>query len=385
MAKRAKKEEVELSDVGKLMVKNTLEEDKTKQEILNDLKKNPKYKEYFSAYNKETVKMFIKHFADAKWRYLKYGEMYLKKEDEETSRYKFRAEQYFWQIQQKKLFDKQCLWRAEKIQIPEIELSNEFDYWEEAIKTCPFIEPVTEAEFNLFMEFINSDDFQFENDYEYASWQAHIYISDDEDNLDEDFPDWYQFHNEKTGNAELMKLPDIRGAKENKYLHISSKPRMETYYKEHPEALNPVQDSRPMMPYGEDELIAFIKKYDDPILLKYHALIDRGEYDDDGLPGLSKALEDLKNAEIEIPVAEGDSWQETVINSMAEHELRMLNKALPIVYDEYLFRVHNNIAMGYSEKEIEGQERNKKTVDDHYRVNILLGRKLNGEPEDFNF
>src|ERR1017187_5739721 len=384
MAKRAKKEEVELSEVGKLMVKNTLEDDKLKQEILTDLKKNPKYKEYFSAFNKDTVNMFIKHFADAKWRYLKYGEMYLKKEDEETSRYKFRAEQYFWQIQQKKLFDKQCLWRAEKIQIPGLELSNEFGYWEDAIKTCPFIDPVTEDEFNLFMEFVNSDDFQFDNDYEYCSWQAHFIIADaDED--DEEMPDYYKFHNEKTGAGELLKLHDIRGAKEKKYMNFSSVQRMETYKKEHPENVENKPDPRPMMPFGEDELIEFVKKYDDPILLKYHALIDRGEVDDGGHYGLNKALEDLKNAEIPIPVAEGDSWQETIINSMAQHELRMLNKALPIVYDEYLFRVQNNIAMGYSESELEDQARKNKTSEDHYRTSILLGRKLNGEPEDLNF
>jgi hypothetical protein len=385
MAKRAKKEEVELSEVGKLMVKNTLEEDKLKQEILSDLKKNPKYKEFFSTYNKQTVQAFIKHFADAKWRYLKYGEMYLKKEDEETSRYKFRAEQYFWQIQQKKLFDKQCLWRAEKIQIPEIQLSNEFNYWEEAVKTCPFIDPVTETEFNLFLEFINSEYFEFDNDYEYCSWQSYYMVFEDDESLDEDMPGWYQFHNKKTGSGELMKLPDIRGTKESKYIKFASKERMEIYKEEHPEYNEDNHDKRPSISFGNDELISFIKRFEDPVLLKYHALIDRGEYDDNDLPGFSKALEDLKNAEIPIPVSEGASWQETIINSMAEHELRMLNKALPIVFDEYLFRVQNNIAMGYSDKEIESQERNKKTLDDNYRKSILQGRKLNGEPEDLNF
>src|SRR5687767_8395140 len=45
------------------------------------------------------------------------------------------------EIQQKKLFDMQCLWRAEKISIPAIEVSTDFDYWEEDIFNCPFLEP----------------------------------------------------------------------------------------------------------------------------------------------------------------------------------------------------------------------------------------------------
>ena len=296
MAKRVKKEEAELSDVGKLMVKNTLEDDKLKQEILMDLKKNPKYKEYFSTYNKQTVTAFINHYAEAKWRYLKYGDMYLKREDEETSRYKYRAEQYFWQIQQKKLFDKQCLWRAERIQIPEIIVSEDFNYWGSAIKTCPFIEPVSEEDFNTFMEFINSEYYIYDNDYEYIEWQSHYICSEIED-FAEDIPDYYRFMMELRNGGTYMKLPDIRGDKEQKYSGLAGKQRLEEYYAENPEQKNVVHDNRPMIGYNDDIIVDFIKQFEAPIMLEYHNLVDRNEYDDDGWPELSHALEDLKNAE----------------------------------------------------------------------------------------
>lgn len=384
MGKKVKKEEPELSDVGKLMIKNTIEDDKQKQEILNDLKKNPKYKKYFAPYNKQTVQMFIRAYADAKWRYLKYGEMYLKKEDKETSRYKYRAEQCFWQIQQKKLFNVQCLWRAEKIQLPGIFLSREFEYWEKAIKTCPYIDPVTEEEFNLYLDYLNSDFYNYGNSDEYSDWQG-LYMYHGDEDYEDDYPDWYKFYDEKKGTGDLFKLPDLRGEKENKYVKIAANNRMEIYKKEHPEYKDPVNDPRPMISYGDETLVEFIKKFDDPILLKYHELIDRAEYDDDEFPELSEALEDLKNAEIPIIVEEGSCWQDTIIKSMASHQIRQLNKALPIVYDEYLFRLQNNIAFGYTDEEIEEQERERKMVDDSFKISILLGRKLNSEPEDFNF
>ncbi len=386
MAKRAKKaEEEELSDVGKLMVKTTLEDDKLRREILEDLKKNPKYKEYFKDFNKQTVNMFIKMFADAKFRYLKYGEMYLKQEDQESSRYKARAEQYFWQIQQKKLFDKQCLWRAEKITIDEIEIGEQFEYWGEAIKTCPFIEPVTETEFNLFLDFINSDQYRYDNNYDYASWQDHFTLKDAEEEDDDEMPDYYRFHNIQTGSGELIKLPDIRGAKEDKYIQITQAQRTEVYHQEHPEIPKPEYDIRPQISFGEQQLMDFIKKFDDPIIQKYHELIDRGEYDDEGFPSLSIALNDLKDAEIPIPVAEGDCWQDVIINSMSQHEVRMLNKVLPIVFDEYQFRVQNNIGFGYTDDETEGQKSKTEMIEDHFKKNILEGRRLNGEPQDFKF
>src|SRR5665213_706974 len=368
MGKKIKKEEQELSDVGKLMIKNTIDDDKQKQEILKDLKKNPRYKKFYAPYNKQTVQMFIRAYADAKWRYLKYGEMYLKKEDKETSRYKYRAEECFWQIQQKKLFNVQCLWRAEKIQLPGILLSHEFDYWEKAIKTCPYINPVTEEEYNMYLDYLNSDFYNYGNSDEYCDWQSWTILIDDDS---EDYPDWYKFYDERKGTGDLIKLPNLRGEKEEKYLKIAATNRMEVYKKEHPEYMEPVSDPRPMISYGDDELIEFIKKFDDPILLKYHELMDRSEYDDDEFPELSEALEDLKNAEVPILVENGSCWQDTIIKSMASHQIRQLNKALPIVYDEYLFRLQNNIAFGYTDEEIESQEREKKMLEDSYKKSIL--------------
>ena len=62
------------------------------------------------------------------------------------------------EILQKKLFDMQCLWRAEKIIIPEINVSSDFRYWEANIFNCPFIEPVTENEIEIILKHLTKEE-----------------------------------------------------------------------------------------------------------------------------------------------------------------------------------------------------------------------------------
>ena len=57
-------------------------------------------------------------------------------------------------IQQKKLFDKQCLWRAEKIKIDGLQLCCEFLLWENNILNCPFIDPVSEEDLSDYIFFL---------------------------------------------------------------------------------------------------------------------------------------------------------------------------------------------------------------------------------------
>ena len=57
-------------------------------------------------------------------------------------------------IQQKKLFDKQCQWRAETFTHPAIETTSDFNYWEKNILNCPFIDPITEEDVALYIEFL---------------------------------------------------------------------------------------------------------------------------------------------------------------------------------------------------------------------------------------
>src|SRR4051794_32380339 len=154
-------------------------------------------------------------------------------------------------IQQKKLFDKQCLWRAEMFQHSAIETTADFSYWEHNILNCPFIEPVSDDDLGLYIRFLNEylgEDLTF-----LGSWQdyntynsSHATVAklmqkkdvdedndnnednddedegnyEDEDNYDEEeqggslMPPWYLFVNQHRGDGHYLLLPDKRQEKE---------------------------------------------------------------------------------------------------------------------------------------------------------------------------
>ncbi|HEX2983457.1 MAG TPA: hypothetical protein VHO28_07930, partial [Ignavibacteriales bacterium] len=103
-------------------------------EIIFDLKTNSIYKDFFGKYNKTSVESFINNYAFQKANLLKYGESYLLNEEKLFLTQKNKAELRLWEIQQKKLFNLQCQWRAGMISLPEIETSYDFKYWEKNIE-----------------------------------------------------------------------------------------------------------------------------------------------------------------------------------------------------------------------------------------------------------
>src|SRR5665213_924310 len=103
-----------------------LKNEETAKRIINetyeDLKNNSKYKEYFEQYRPDSIEEFIKSYSQQKGNcWLRHGEMYLKLENDAHNWFRVEADKCLWEIQQKKLFNLQCLWRAEKIQLEGVE------------------------------------------------------------------------------------------------------------------------------------------------------------------------------------------------------------------------------------------------------------------------
>src|ERR1035437_4003016 len=98
-----------------------LKKEEENQRIINesyeDLQNNPKYKEFFEQYNSDSVKEFMKHYALEKGSWTKHGKLFLQMELKFTNQFRTHAYEGLWEIQQKKLFNLQCLWRAEQIEL----------------------------------------------------------------------------------------------------------------------------------------------------------------------------------------------------------------------------------------------------------------------------
>ena len=133
-----------LSAYGQEEINKTLTHEKIVKEVEEDLTNNPRYKEFFEKYSTSSVKSFIDSYKSGKANWTMWGETFSAMEQEKILKYTTIANNKLWEIQQKKLFNLQCQWRAEAITIPEITISYEFTYWEKFIEQCPFLPPISE-------------------------------------------------------------------------------------------------------------------------------------------------------------------------------------------------------------------------------------------------
>ena len=362
-------------------------ENEIEKEIENDLRTNPRYKSLFEQYNKNSIDLFIDYYKKKKVGWLTYGEKYMQNEQERILRYNAIAEQKLWEIQQVKLFDTQCLWRAEQITIPEVQITPDFEYWEKAIENCPFLSPISEEEFNLYRDYILTDEADMDRDpYRWTidSWQDYdeihnSYVNDNDSTLN--VPEWYLFYYNRRGSNPCSLLQDIRGQKEDFY---------RTLYFNRPEAIEernkprPDYDHRPSFSYyTDDNLFNFVNQFEERKVVEYARVMKyiRDLDDDDEL---EDAVDTLKNADEPVEIdAPNDDWRTAIIRTANLYIKRKIYTSLEHAYKSYLRRQKLGIAFEtyQTARDIEF----KKQMAAHYKMTILEGRKLNNEPEDFNF
>lgn len=382
----------------KLLTGNPREEDKKndikniQDEIEKDLRDNPKYKSFFEKYHPNSKDLFIDSYKWKKSDWLKYEDIYLNSEEEAVFKYKIMAEECLWQIQQKKLFNLQCEWRAENIELDEIQFTGDFVKWERNIRNVSFIDPISEDEVELYKEYILSDDFErvyFESDIEWQNYTDLKKSFHGEDNFDEfgdsHYPEWYQYYDNRFGTSYLMNLPDIRGDKEMFYSDIYYKNKKaqidnekKRKIKEGTYTENEFDNRAYAGAYGE-VLEEFVLNYEnDKIQRLYRA--DQAmpmEIEDDD--ELYRSLTTLMEAKEKIEIAGGEDWRSAIIYTARQYENSKIYDCFDSVYNEYLQRSQ----MGISYESIED-----KSIDrmyEHSKNIILQGRRINGESEDFNF
>jgi hypothetical protein len=162
-----------------------------------------------------------------------------------------------WEIQQRKLFELQCRWRANEVALPagQVELSQDFDTWGSRIERCPLVPPITAAEVDDYLAYLLSDactdaDSEFSRPREWQNYERcrrYLMLQAEGEDPDEvrrnagqhagagmgglaamlddfflNYPDWYAHCDAVAGPPNLvLYLPDLRGEKEAYYLHFA--------------------------------------------------------------------------------------------------------------------------------------------------------------------
>jgi len=359
------------------------------QQFQDEIANSEAAKEYFKHYSAISISGFINSFARQKislaQSYEYYERLYNENETLELG-FQNRAEELLDIILQKKLFNMQLLWRAGKLNIEGVDIAYDFEFWESNIASCPFVSPIEEHEVEILKDFLlNSNDYDEMLEHSYTSLQDYDSIMEkDENGLPDDMPAWYDFYDMRMGTSALLILPNYKGAKEDYYMDCSRKASI----RDNPPAANAApDDSRPyLMGYGE-ELYKFANSCETDAhfvaLFKYYDYANKKE---DRLSGddITLAVDTLSNADRPIYLSGHLKWADAIIEAANKYKATKIAEALDSAFEEYQLRRDLGISGNQTIAEIRANNF-RDTICQHYRKAILNGRKLCGEPEDFNY
>jgi hypothetical protein len=310
--------------------------------------------------------------------------LYLERETTDLN-YQKKAENMLMAILQKKLFNMQLLWRAGKLDIDEIDMCYDFQFWEKHIASCPFLAKITENEVEMIKEFLlNDNDVDQFDRYCGISWQDYDSImAKDKRGLPSEMPEWYEFYDMRMGSGSLLILPNYKGEKEEFYLQLHRKDMQRK---------NPPKDyyidPKPIIcGYGKD-LIEFSRYFESDKyfieLFKYYDFYEENENRDPNFDDINEAIEILFTADRPVYFPKHMNWDKAIIEAAKKYSNTRIVESVDFVYEEYQMMKDIGISK-YKSREKIREEYDKDMIVRLYRESITNGRMLNGEPADFNY
>ena len=365
--------------------------EKVRLDTIEHLKTDKGVQEYLQQFHPGSHENFINGYAHKKSLFSEYHEMYASIAEKNSLLYIERAEKCLEEIQFKKLFDIRCKWGAYQFSDEAVKVSWDFEYWEKDIFNCPFITTIQQVEFDLYKQYICSDQYMEMEDIQI----------DDIRELNEDgepeyeLPAWFDYHNMRTGAGIYMSLPDTRHLKEEAYLDVIRKinhQKIEEKY-EKGEIKRFVPDERPYInDYYAGNMIQFIDKFEKPetarlfknYIEQTNSVIDETNEEDDDT-GLYEHIESIIDVMkglpkgTKVPIKYNADWREGLIQAWDEFKKQKTIICLDAAYDNYLFRIENKIAFDTDGDQFYVDLASK------IRKDVLEARKILGEEENFDY
>ncbi|MDO7873227.1 hypothetical protein Q5H93_00675 [Hymenobacter sp. ASUV-10] len=367
----------------------------------HELRTNPDYQPYFAGYDPASVEGFIRAYAQRKVHYLQSGPTMVRWTTHQASEFREEAYERLWEIQQKKLFDLQCQWRAGRLRLPGVDLCEQFHDFGEHPERCAWLPPITPDEVAAYRDYLLSDEcVDVGYDHRLRSYEWQNYENTCFEGLKEatgygrqPYHPWYRYYDARFGPGPQLGLPDVRGPRQEFYLNLGDKE--ETPAAEGPAPRpDPVYDRRPHYgPYAEleDAYTAFMERFETipELMEKRRAFENVTHYgvDDE----LIMAMDLLTQVPELLPVPEdAPEWRPVILQLAAQVRKQLLAEALPLVYDDYRLRLDMGLRpappyRSYRDDDDDDISPRRKEWQDKDREKILRGRERNGEPRDFNY
>lgn len=354
-------------------------------QIRQQLQVDTNMQKWFEQFNKYSWDYFIQRYAFLKYLSLRHPDLYINDFKPENKQYNELAKEALEAIQQKKLFNLQCQWRAGSIDLPFVQLTYDFELiGRKLIMECPFLPPVEQDEVELFVQYLRSSASADLNLYDMYDWQNYDQMRE-EDETGEfcSTPSWYEYYDSMRGTGYLLRLSNARGLKEDNYMEIAlDHQRPDRHdHTPNPESLKPSPDY--------DAKIDFARCFEAPEVMESiisHIKTDKRNGDHEML---DSDYEFLKSIPDTIPFEPHHDWRESLRLTVIFYRNNKIAEALPRVWRHY-YRPVGNAPEAYVRKRIATADFDLAKLDDcgvrHILIDRLLkGRELLGEPRDFNF
>ncbi len=376
------------NDYLKIKLQNDAIEAKEKdayfKEVTNTLNTDERLLNYFKDFDEKSVQEFKEFYAHRKvsWRFNKYSQTEFKASlDERFHGYCVTA---LKNIQYKKLFHAMSSWMSEEETFDGIVISWDWYEWIAKPLSCPFLPPIEKHEVQCYIDFLNQVGYDFSVEDTYLNLSPDDFFETDQekgedrwkgDDEDDDYKycSWFQFY-DKCYDTEHFKLKrGTRSKKENRYV-------LRAY--EEQSKQNPIDPNIVHAPYINiyEEKENFIRIFEDSEfkhLYRAHAAqMEQFSFTEE----IDMEIIHLSEADEIIPIESNDDWRKGVKIACEKYHRETTNLLIWDVYEEYL--IFKTIKDGFKEWESEN------TAEAHRQEaanRILTGRRLMGEPEDFNF
>ncbi len=365
--------------------------------FLAELKQNQKAHAWAKQYNtfkskdeEEQLEQFFFYYAKAKAAVVNHSKIYLDElEQEHELKFRKETEDAFKSILQWKLFSLQCQWRAELIKIPDVQHAKQFEYWEEDLHFCPYMPDVTPQDIAHMQDYLRTHHVRhWEAIYDAQRYETVMRQVFDEN---EKYPNrWFRYMHKALGDASPLLLPDLRGAKEEKYIEIAEEAKRKEREAKGEKPYQPKPPTHKHMPYPHQFYYGFAEHFEDPwfaALLKYlddRNTAERAKNIHDETQDVDMVI--LQNAGEPIYLEEGREWDDAILHASLVYKHDKIAEGLDVLYQEYLFFKETGIGGRKSERQIEPDGTDfwmllcKRAED-----KIMQGRRLLGEPEDWEF
>ncbi|MCC6727684.1 MAG: hypothetical protein IT258_24470 [Saprospiraceae bacterium] len=354
-------------------------------QLRQQLENNPKVKSWFEKYRNYSWDSFIKQYAYSKHSALLYPDLYIDDFKPANKEFNALARQALEAIQQKKLFNLQCEWRAGSIELPFVKITYDFELiGRKLLMECPFLPPVTFDEVELFIQYLHSSHSEDLDMYDMYYWQNYDDIKNEYET--DEFgitPSWYEFYDGMRGTGYLIKLPNTRGEKESEYAKIGWK---DANPNPTPYIPNPEMDK----PYPDHEAeIDFALCFETPELAEAiisHVKKRRQRSNHEELDGLYDYLKSIPETISFVP---HHDWRESLRLTIKSYRNAKIAEALPRIWRQYI-RPFGNDPEAYVRKRIAEADFDLSKQDDYglrarLVEEVLKGRELSGEPRNFDY